>query len=680
MIGGRRTVAPNRLARRMCIADFAEPSSSHLTESRINSQLSASSRGMVPTFSLEDDLSAIVSTVGGTRNLVVLLATSGRAGIAAALLVHALANAVGLPHTLLLSGDAPLCLNSAVRAAGAPCAYSSRTNGRRLQWGRAISNAVGRLFRLRVRAMALLFGAGADVLQVDSDVAWLSNPLALLRASANYSLLAQSDNKLCNAGLVYAQHVGDATADAHTRWFLAEWSNRMHADDTDEQVTLQDVMATMAVGRHRSLGTQAGRGRDERDREFLQVLDGCGRPARRPGRAVELDSRELVQARLHAAGAAVLAAAEGAASSDATAMCRRLGARVGAGANGGKGLDRLRGFELRVPDPHASDPLAATLGGGPPPRDARRAAAAAEAPPLPLPPLPPLGRSGAIFWIAPSWAMPHFVPFLGTERRCASSRARRRRQPLAYRAGVHRQRLLHLSGYPWKRIRPLICGCTCRRAAPRDHLRHAADESREPRPAQLCRGVARRRRKRHGDRRRGGAACAEPRARSLVGLAIGTGASSSSTLPRIAWPDPGADSRWSRLPAARPRAPLGVAAHRARARLLQGGRRRSSSTTAPSSSPSARSPRAIPRSPRQRRRRGGCNPRRAGGARGACASTRSRRRRPKRRRQPPPPPRRRGGFCGAAADRRGGAREEGVRARARAAAAVRVSSKDARLA
>ena len=112
--------------------------------------------------------------------------------------------------------------------------------------------------------MALLFGAGADVLQVDSDVAWLNNPLTLLRASANYSLLAQSDNKLCNAGLVYAQHVGDATADAHTRWFLAEWSNRMHADDTDEQVTLQDVMATMAVGHHRSLGTQAGRGRDER--------------------------------------------------------------------------------------------------------------------------------------------------------------------------------------------------------------------------------------------------------------------------------------------------------------------------------------------------------------------------------------------------------------------------------
>ena len=232
---------------------------------------------MAPPWSLEDPshLSAIISTVGGTRNLVVLLATSGRAGIAAALLVHAHAHAVGLPHTLLLSGDgAPLCLNSAVRAAGAPCAYSSRTNGRRLQWGRAISSAVGRLFRLRVRAMALLFGAGADVLQVDSDVAWLNNPLTLLRASANYSLLAQSDNKLCNAGLVYAQHVGDATADTHTRWFLAEWSNRMHADDTDEQVTLQDVMATMAVGRHRSLGTQAGRGRDERDREFLQVLDG----------------------------------------------------------------------------------------------------------------------------------------------------------------------------------------------------------------------------------------------------------------------------------------------------------------------------------------------------------------------------------------------------------------------
>ena len=60
---------------------------------------------MVPTFSLEDDLSAIVSTVGGTRNLVVLLATSGRAGLAAALLVHAHAHAVGLPHTLLLSGD-----------------------------------------------------------------------------------------------------------------------------------------------------------------------------------------------------------------------------------------------------------------------------------------------------------------------------------------------------------------------------------------------------------------------------------------------------------------------------------------------------------------------------------------------------------------------------------------------
>jgi len=235
-------------------------------------------------------------------------------------------------------------------------------------------------------------------------------------------------------------------------------------------------------------------------------------------------------------------------------MCAADWARAWApGANGGKGFDRLRGFELRVPDPHASDPLAATLGGGPPPRDARRAAAAAEAPPLPLPPLPPLGRSGAIFWIAPSWAMPHFVPFLGTERRCAEVLAHAgadshwRTAPACTASAF-----LHLSGYPWKRIRPLILrlympprgAALTTSAAPPTNL-----VSLDPRsfaaawPAAVANVTA------------SDAGAAALRALELdvlaplVGLAIGTGRKLVvPTLPRIAWPDPGADSRWSRLP------------------------------------------------------------------------------------------------------------------------------------
>ena len=74
------------------------------------------------------------------------------------------------------------------------------------------SSSWNRFAAMRSGEVARIVRLGYDVLHTDVDVAWLRNPLEILRASTNVSLIAQSDNKLSNAGLVWAQHVGDALA------------------------------------------------------------------------------------------------------------------------------------------------------------------------------------------------------------------------------------------------------------------------------------------------------------------------------------------------------------------------------------------------------------------------------------------------------------------------------------
>ena len=261
--------------------------------------------------------------------------------------------------------------------------------------------------------------------------------------------------------------------------------------------------------------------------------------------------------------------------------------------------------------------------------------------------------------------MPHFVPFLGTERRCAEVLARAGadshwRTAPACTAGA----FLHLSGYPWKRIRPLILrlympprgAALTTSATPPTNL-----VSLDPRsfaaawPAAAANVTA------------SDAGAAALRALELhvlaplVGLAIGTGRKLVvPTLPRRV---ARSGRRLEVEPPAgrlRPRAPLGVAAHRARARLLQGGRR-----SAPRRRRRLRRRRARNRPPRceshaRRHRAGGVgagNPRRPGGARVACA--RAAAAAAKRRRPPPADGAHR--CVGAAADRQGGALEEGAR-------------------
>ena len=240
---------------------------------------------------------------------------------------------------------------------------------------------------------------------------------------------------------------------------------------------------------------------------------------------------------------------------------------------------------------------------------------------------------------------------------------------------------LHLSGYPWKRIRPLILrlympprgAAQTTTAAPPANL-----VSLDPRSFAAAWPAA------GANVTAIDAGAAALRALELhvlaplVGLAIGTGRKLVvPTLPRIAWPDPGADSRWSRLPGGCGRARRWVWLPTAlehgcsmvvdEALLVDDGAfvvaeratgRRDANLTLAATEPAAWL--AIRTAPEAHVWRVRVDALAAAAAKAAAAAAAAAAE---------------GGFCGTAADRGGGAREEGLRARAAAVAALRVSSK-----
>ncbi len=67
---------------------------------------------------------------------------------------------------------------------------------------------------------------GVNVLQTDTDVAWLASPYPALKTHfANHSLVVQRDGPLVNAGVIYVQNARRGTGAA---WLLQELARRVH--------------------------------------------------------------------------------------------------------------------------------------------------------------------------------------------------------------------------------------------------------------------------------------------------------------------------------------------------------------------------------------------------------------------------------------------------------------------
>ena len=65
-----------------------------------------------------------------------------------------------------------------------------------------------------------------NVLQTDTDVAWLASPYPLLKTHfANHSLVVQHDAPLVNAGVIYVQNAREGSGAA---WLLQELARRVH--------------------------------------------------------------------------------------------------------------------------------------------------------------------------------------------------------------------------------------------------------------------------------------------------------------------------------------------------------------------------------------------------------------------------------------------------------------------
>ena len=67
---------------------------------------------------------------------------------------------------------------------------------------------------------------GVNVLQTDTDVAWLASPYPLLKTHfGNHSLVVQQDAPLVNAGVIYVQNAREGSGAA---WLLQELARRVH--------------------------------------------------------------------------------------------------------------------------------------------------------------------------------------------------------------------------------------------------------------------------------------------------------------------------------------------------------------------------------------------------------------------------------------------------------------------
>lgn len=147
------------------------------------------------------------------------------------------ANALGLPNAVRLRrmisrvDDAPSMLvispeaSTCAEPASQPCAHSARFGFAGKAWSVILC--------LRQYFLARFFEAGADVVQLDSDVMVMRSPFDLIRSAyRDASVVVQNDHPLANSGLLLAQHV-NASADLVTRWMLVEWWQRLLVTTAD---------------------------------------------------------------------------------------------------------------------------------------------------------------------------------------------------------------------------------------------------------------------------------------------------------------------------------------------------------------------------------------------------------------------------------------------------------------
>ena len=150
----------------------------------------------------------------------VILVTSNENGLGNARRIADALAIVGAPEPLILAPRAAVC----AAARGRPCGFSTRG---------ALSDATHAakewcvLLRLRQAHLALFFAAGANVMQMDSDIAFFANPLDVLHgALRRAAIVVQWDSPIANSGFVHVKHVSNAS-DRVVSHLLSEWSNRM---------------------------------------------------------------------------------------------------------------------------------------------------------------------------------------------------------------------------------------------------------------------------------------------------------------------------------------------------------------------------------------------------------------------------------------------------------------------
>ena len=177
----------------------------------------------------------------------VLVATDSN-GLANARRIRQTLERVGAPRALFVAPDPSVCASPGTW----PCGYSTRFSFTKERFCR--------ILRLRQFLMARFFLAGANVLQLDSDLTFYANPFATFHGTlANVSVVAQSDSPLANSGFFYVRHVSPA-ADAVAAYLLVEMSNRMvwasrdasggamRQDCANDQAQLNDLLIELATG------------------------------------------------------------------------------------------------------------------------------------------------------------------------------------------------------------------------------------------------------------------------------------------------------------------------------------------------------------------------------------------------------------------------------------------------
>jgi hypothetical protein len=158
--------------------------------------------------------------------------------------------------------------NTTCTPAFAPCAFSAgrfatyMQGGRKLVTRRPLSvQQWERALRVRVHYFYRFFAAGANVIQLDSDISLLRSPLPLLHSErAGFAVVGQAEYPLINCGFVSARHMHPAS-DTAVRWMLREWNNRLlllseegtkpgtlHSEqNVAEQAIVNDVLVSMAA-------------------------------------------------------------------------------------------------------------------------------------------------------------------------------------------------------------------------------------------------------------------------------------------------------------------------------------------------------------------------------------------------------------------------------------------------